>query len=55
MVVVLAELLAEHRVSLPPGWSRLAPETLVAVHPRGGMPLHVSACGPPEFRGSRCG
>jgi cytochrome P450 len=55
MVVVLSELLAEHRVSLPPGWSRPAPQTLVAVHPRGGMPLHVSACEWREFRGGRSG
>jgi len=42
MVVVLSRLLAEHRIGLPPGWSRPAAQALVAVHPRGGMPLVVT-------------
>ena len=33
MVVVLSELLAEHRVSLPAGWTRPAPQALVARTP----------------------
>ena len=41
MVVVLGELLSIHRVSTPRPWTRPDPQTLVAVHPRGGMPLHV--------------
>ena len=42
VVVVLARLLATHRVGLPPGFTR--PETLaqLAVHPRGGMHLTVT-------------
>jgi cytochrome P450 len=55
MVVVLAELLAEHRVSLPVGWTRPAPQALVAAHPQGGMPLHVARCGGRPFRDSRSG
>jgi cytochrome P450 len=39
MVVVLSRLLAGHRLELPPGWSRPAPEALLVVHPHGGMPL----------------
>jgi len=42
MVVVLSRLLAEHRIGLPPGWSRPAAQAQVAVHPRGGMPLVVT-------------
>jgi cytochrome P450 len=42
MVVVLGELLREHRVDVPTPWRRPQPQTLVAVHPRGGMPLHVT-------------
>ena len=42
MVLVLSRLLADHRVDLPPGWSRPAAQAKVAVHPRGGMPLVVS-------------
>ena len=34
-----AELLRDHRVDVPPGWSRPAAQAQVAVHPRGGMPL----------------
>lgn len=41
MVVVLAELLRDHRVDLPTGWTRPVAEAKVAVHPRGGMPLVV--------------
>ncbi|MBC2933589.1 cytochrome P450 [Nocardioides sp. zg-1228] len=44
MVVVLAELLAEHRLELPGdprAWSRPVAEAKAAVHPRGGMPLVV--------------
>jgi len=44
MVVVLSRLLADHRLELPPGWSRPSPQTEVAVHPRGGMPLVVRRC-----------
>ena len=42
MVLVLAELLREHRVGVPSGWSRPAAQAQVAVHPRGGMPLSVT-------------
>lgn len=41
VVVVLAELLRDHRISLPDGWRRPAHQTRVAVHPSGGMPLRV--------------
>ena len=47
MVVVLAELLRDHRVSVPPGWSRPVAQAQVAVHPRGGMPLVVTRTGDP--------
>jgi len=43
MVVVLARLLATHRVDVPEGWVRPAAQADVAVHPRGGMPLVVTA------------
>ena len=50
MVVVLAELLREHRIDVPGGraagrarWR----EAQVAVHPRGGMPLVVRRTGTP--------
>lgn len=42
MVLVLSELLRDHRVDTPPGWSRPAAQAQVAVHPRGGMPLLVT-------------
>ena len=42
MVLVLSELLRDHRVDVPPGWSRPAAQAQVAVHPRGGMPLSVT-------------
>ena len=42
MVLVLASLLATHRVDVPPGWSRPAARAQVAVHPSGGMPLVVT-------------
>jgi cytochrome P450 len=42
MVLVLSRFLGALRVGLPDGWSRPAPEALVAVHPRGGMPLVVT-------------
>jgi cytochrome P450 len=42
MVVVLSELLSGHRVSTPTPCRRPQPQTLVAVHPRGGMPLRVT-------------
>ncbi|NPD06877.1 cytochrome P450 [Nocardioides sp. zg-1308] len=45
MVVVLAELLREHRVTVPAGWVRPRAEAKVAVHPRGGMPLVVTRTG----------
>jgi cytochrome P450 len=45
MVVVLAELLREHRVDVPTGWTRPVAEAKVAVHPRGGMPLVVRRLG----------
>jgi cytochrome P450 len=43
MVVVLSRLLGDYRLALPDGWSRPAAQARVAVHPRGGMPLVVSA------------
>ncbi len=42
MVLVLSELLRNHRVDVPPGWSRPAAQAQVAVHPQGGMPLSVT-------------
>ena len=42
MAVVLDRLLATHRVGLPTGWTRPAPEAQVAVHPRGGMHLRLT-------------
>jgi cytochrome P450 len=39
MVLVLSRLLTQHRLDVPQGWSRPAPQAQVAVHPRGGMPL----------------
>jgi cytochrome P450 len=42
MVVVLSELLRDHRLSVPAGWTRPAAQAQVAVHPRGGMPLVVT-------------
>ncbi len=42
MVLVLSELLREHRIDVPPHWSRPAAQAQVAVHPRGGMPLTVT-------------
>ncbi|MBD3947100.1 cytochrome P450 [Nocardioides ganghwensis] len=45
MVVVLAELLREHRIDVPTGWDRPVAEAKVAVHPRGGMPLVVRRLG----------
>lgn len=42
MVLVIDELLTNHRLSLPPGWSRPQPDTQVAVHPAGGMPLRIT-------------
>jgi cytochrome P450 len=42
MVMVLSRLLRDHRISLPQDWSRPVPQALVAVHPRGGMPLVVT-------------
>ncbi|PUA80159.1 cytochrome P450 [Nocardioides currus] len=46
MVVVLSRLLAQHRLTVGPRWSR--PEALaqVAVHPAGGMPLVVTRIPP---------
>jgi cytochrome P450 len=46
MVVVLGELLSIHRVSTPGPWTRPDPQALVAVHPRGGMRLHVGPVHP---------
>ncbi len=46
MTVVLSELLADYRVTTTPGWSRPAAETLVAVHPHGGMRLRVAPVAP---------
>jgi cytochrome P450 len=43
MVVVLSRVLAAFRVELPPGWSRPAAQARVAVHPRGGMRLHLTS------------
>lgn len=45
MVMVLAELVREHRVSVPAGWTRPVAQAQVAVHPRGGMPLVVTRVG----------
>ena len=45
MVLVLAELLREHRVDVPARWSRPAAQAQVAVHARGGMPLSVTRVG----------
>ena len=42
MVLVLDELLREHRVDVPTGWQRPEARAQVAVHPRGGMPLLVT-------------
>ncbi len=42
MVMVLSELLRDHRVEVPRGWTRPAAQAQVAVHPRGGMPLVVT-------------
>ena len=42
MVMVLDEVLREHRLAVPEGWSRPEPQARVAVHPRGGMPLVVT-------------
>lgn len=50
MVVVLAELLRDHRLELPGGrgsWNRPVAEAKVAVHPRGGMPLVLRRTGTP--------
>lgn len=43
MVVVLGRILESHRLELPSGWSRPRPSAQVAVHPRGGMPLVLTA------------
>lgn len=43
MVIVLARLLTAYRLDVPAGWTRPEPEARVAVHPRGGMPLVVTA------------
>ena len=42
MVMVLSELLREHRLDVPAGWTRPVAQAQVAVHPRGGMPLVVT-------------
>jgi cytochrome P450 len=42
MVLVLARMLTAYRIDVPPAWSRPRPDTRVAVHPRGGMPLLVT-------------
>ena len=47
MVVVLSELLREHRIDVPGAWTRPVAEAKVAVHPRGGMPLVVRRTGTP--------
>ena len=46
MAVVLSRLLLRHRLSVPPGWTRPEATALVAVHPRGGMPLLLTRLGP---------
>lgn len=43
MVVVLSRLLRAYRVDLPRPWTRPIAQAQVAVHPRGGMPLVVTA------------
>lgn len=45
MVLVLHEILRRFRVELPAGWTRPPAQTLVAVHPRGGMPLRFVPVG----------
>ena len=42
MVLVLSELLRDHRIDVPQDWSRPMAQAQVAVHPRGGMPLSVT-------------
>lgn len=42
MVLVLAGLLREYHLDVPPGWSRPDARAQVAVHPRGGMQLLVT-------------
>ena len=42
VLVVIGELLSRYRLDTPAGWTRPEPETLVAVHPRGGMPLRLT-------------
>jgi cytochrome P450 len=42
MVLVLSRLLTAYRVDVPPHWTRPRPDTRVAVHPHGGMPLLVT-------------
>lgn len=52
MAVVLDRLLAGHRVDVPRGWVRPEPQALVAVHPRGGMPLVFTRSRPTGFGSS---
>lgn len=42
MVVVLERLLSSFRVGTPADWVRPRPQALVAIHPRGGMPLRLT-------------
>jgi hypothetical protein len=49
-VMVLSELLRAHRLDVPAGWTRPAPQAQVAVHPRGGMPLVVTRAAPRATR-----
>lgn len=41
MAIIMHKLLARYRLQLPTGWSRPEAQALVAVHPRGGLALHV--------------
>ncbi|MDF8264848.1 cytochrome P450 [Luteipulveratus flavus] len=45
MTIVLGRLLTAYRIGLPRDWSPPVPQALIAVHPRGGMPLHVTPLG----------
>ena len=42
LTVVLAELLRDHEVGLPPGWRRPAIDAFVTLRPRGGLRLRVA-------------
>lgn len=50
MVVVLAHLLRDYRVTVPSGWTRPQPVAQVAVHPRTPMALLVTRLSPARVR-----